>query len=63
MSSLKNLYKRLSRTGNIEVEVSEKGVLHVDAERLLKTDAAKQQVRAARRLERVRALRRRLVRR
>ena len=52
MSGLKDLYKRLSRTGNSEVEVSEKGVLHVDAERLLKTDTAKQQVQAVRRLER-----------
>ena len=52
MSSLKNLYKQLSRTGNVEVEVSEKGALHVDAEQLLKTETAKQQVQAVQRLER-----------
>ena len=51
MSSLKELYKRFSRTSNVEVEVSEKGVLHVNAERLLETDTAKQQVQAVRRLE------------
>jgi hypothetical protein len=48
---LKDLYKQLSHTNDLEVEVSEKGVLHVDTKRLLETDTAKQQIEAMRRLE------------
>ena len=51
MPNLKELYKHFSSTSNVEVKVSEKGVLHVDAERLLKTETAKHQVEAVRRLE------------
>jgi hypothetical protein len=46
-----NLKKVFSRIYDESVEVSDNGVLHVDAARLLKKEPVKRQLEAARRLQ------------
>ncbi len=49
---IKDLYRRISGKSDVTVEISEKGVLRVDATRLLNTVSAKRQVEATQRLQR-----------
>ena len=49
---MRKLGKVFSRVYDESVEVSDKGVLHVDANRLLRKESVKRQLQAVRRLER-----------
>ena len=51
MTMLKTLSKIFTPVFDDSVEVSERGVLHVDATRLLKKEPVKRQLEAARRLQ------------
>lgn len=49
---IRNWYRRISGGPDVTVEISEKGVLRVNATRLLSTEPAKRQVEATQRLQR-----------
>jgi hypothetical protein len=51
MTALKNLGKLFTPVFDDSVEISDKGVLHVDATRLLHKESVKRQLAAVRRLQ------------
>ena len=52
VTHMKKIGKVFSRVYDESVEVSDRGVLHVDANRLLNKESVKRQLQAVRRLER-----------